>query len=163
VEKLIWPGITGRTVTFVSVNPSHGFHWHDLGQDLVELGCTVTEGDMDYGTGNFISDSTRRVVAVVDIFDGWPTERYHRFSPRQYVDFIFSIREKTKGSSDETVFLLYQNSRALEQAEHGLSADVLMRLDHYFTLHSDIPPKRRRKQLKTLWNRIQQALLSSEH
>lgn len=174
VDKLIWPGITGRTVLFVSANSWHGFRWEELGQDLAELGCRVAEGAdinrVDEWTRRYFSKSSAyhepvRIVAVVDIFDEWPRDpfRFRRFDPRQYVDFIFRMREETKGTSDEIVFLLYHNSQAFERAYHALSPEVVTRLAHYFTLHSDTPPKRRKNELKSLWFRIQQGLLKAEH
>ncbi|HEV2388518.1 MAG TPA: hypothetical protein VGS20_14830 [Candidatus Acidoferrales bacterium] len=168
MDKLIWPGIAGRQVLFVSVDPSYGFGWEELAQDLSELGCKVAQGeDIDrasyYLIPRYASDRSVRTAAVIGIFEGWPGNKVRRNDPRQYADFIFRMREKTKGTSDETVFLLYHNSHAFERVEHGLSTEALKRLAHYFTLHSDTPRKRRKNELKSLWLRIQQELLNTQH
>lgn len=72
------------------------------------------------------------------------------------------MRRATKGTSDEVVFLLYHHSTAFERADHDLSSDQLTRLDHYFTLHSDLAPEQRKDELESLWLRIQQELLNTE-
>jgi hypothetical protein len=166
VDKLVWPGITGRQVLFVSVSPGHGFAWKQLEADLAELGCKVAEGeDVDrasYRIPRYMQNPVR-IVAVVDIFEGWPKEKFRRNSPRQYVKFIFEMRESTKGTPNEMVFILFHHSAAFERAEHNLSPEQLERLAHYFTLHSDASSKQRKKELKSLWLRIQRELLNTEH
>ncbi len=165
VDKLIWPGITGRQVQFASVYPGHGFGWKKLGEDLSKLGCRVGGcQDIDrapWQLQRYLSQSIR-VVAVVDIFEGWPRNKFRRNKPREYVDFVFRMREETKGTSNEIVFLLYHNSRAFERVGHGLSVKALKRLGHYFTFHSDTPQERRKNELRSMWFRIQQELLKTE-
>lgn len=167
VDKLVWPGITGRQVAFVSVSPGHGFAWSSLGEHLSRLGCKVAEGeDIDrapYRIQRYASGRAIRIVAVVDIFEGWPDSRFRRNTPSQYVDFIFRTRQATKGTSEEIVFLLYHHSSAFERADHGLPPDQRARLAHYFALHSDLALEQREDELKSLWLRIQQELLNTEH
>src|SRR5262249_27149393 len=43
----------------------------------------------------------------------------------EYVEFIFRMREATKGTPDEIVFLLYHHSEAFERAEHETAALML--------------------------------------
>jgi hypothetical protein len=166
VDKLVWPGITGRDVLFVSVHPGHGFSWEELGEDLSELGCKFAEGEdigrAGYRIPMYSSRRSLRIVAVIDIFEDWPETRFRRNTPIEYFDFVLRVREKTKGTSDEIVFLLYHNSRAIECADHGLPPDALKRLAHYFTLHSDTPRDERKSALRLLWLRIQQELLNTE-
>jgi hypothetical protein len=166
VDTLIWPGITGRQVLFVSIYPGHGFSWKALEEDLTELGCKVAEGeDIDraaYRIPRHMSQAAVRIVAVIDIFESWPKKSLRRNSPSEYVEFIFNMRNATKGTSDEIVFLLYNNSKAFDDAEHDLSPEQLKRLAHYFTLYSDAPAKKRKQELRTLWLRIQQELLNTE-
>jgi hypothetical protein len=167
VDRLIWPGITGRQVLFVSVYPGHGFGWHDLGDDLSDMGCSVAEAeDIDrapYRIARHTSRSPIRIVAVVDIFEGWPNQGFRRNDPRQYSEFILKMRQETKGTPDEIVFVLYHNSGAFEHAGHKLPSGTRKRLAHYFMIHSDTPRKQRKKELKKLWLRIQQELLNTEH
>lgn len=167
VDKLVWPGITGKQVLFVSVSPGHGFAWRDFGEDLSQLGCKVAEGeDIDRATNRiarYSAGRSIRTVAVIDMFEGWPEHRFRRNRPSQYVDFIFNMRRATKGTTDEVVFLLYHHSAAFERADHDLSFDQLTRLTHYFTLHSDLAPEQRKDELESLWLRIQQELLNTEH
>jgi len=167
VDKLVWPGITGRQVAFVSVSPGGRFAWSDLGDQLARLGCKVAEGeDIDRAPSRiqrYVAGRAIRIVAVVDIFEGWPDSRFRRNTPSQYVDFIFRTRQATKGTPDEIVFLLYHHSSAFEPADHGLSPDQRRRLAHYFALYSDLSPDQREDELESLWPRIQQELLSTEH
>jgi len=167
VDKLVWPGITGKQVAFVSVSPGHGFAWSGLGDDLSRLGCKVAEGeDIDraqYRIRRYVAGRAIRIVAVVDIFEGWPDSRFRRNTPSQYVDFIFQTREATKGAPDEIVFLLYHHSSAFERADHGVSPGQRARLAHYFALHSDLASDQRKDELESLWLRIQQELLNTEH
>jgi len=167
VDRLVWPGITSRQVAFVSVSPGHGFAWRDFGDDLSQLGCKIAEGeDIDRATHRirrYVAGRSIRIVAVVDIFEGWPDSRFRRNTPSQYVDFVFEMRTATKGTPDEIVFLLYHHSAAFERAAHGLSSDQRKRLAHYFTIHSDLAPNQRKDELESLWLRIQQELLNTEH
>lgn len=167
VDKLVWPGITGRQVAFVSVSPGHGFAWRDFGDELSRLGCKIAEGeDIDRAPHRilrYVAGRSIRIVAVVDIFEGWPDSRFRRNTPSQYVDFMFEMRQATKGTSGEIVFLLYHHSAAFERADHDLSSDQRTRLAHYFTIHSDLAPNQRKDNLESLWLRIQQELLNTEH
>lgn len=167
VDKLVWPGITGRQVAFVSVSPGPGFAWSDLAEHLSRLGCKVVEGeDIDRAPSRiqrYVAGRAVRIVVVVDIFEGWPASRYTRNTPSQYIDFIFRMRQATKGTPEEIVFLLYHHSSAFEHADHDLSPDQRKRLAHYFVLHSDLSSGQREGELKSLWIRIQQELLNAEH
>jgi hypothetical protein len=166
VDKLLWPGITGRHVLFVSVSPGHGFTWRDLADGLSQLGCKVAEGeDITRATFRiplYVSRGSVRIVAVVDIFEGWPDSRYRRNTPSEYAEFIFGIRKATKGTTDEIVFLLYHHSEAFARAEHDLSPEQRKRLARYFTLHSNLAHKQRNDELAAIWLRIQQELLYTE-
>jgi hypothetical protein len=166
VDRLIWPGITGRKVLFVSVCPGDWSNWPELEEDLLEMGCKVREGeDIDrapYGIARLISSSPIRVVAVVDIFEGWPKEGLKRNNPFQYCEFIFWMRDITKGTSEEIVFLLHHHSGGFEHYRY-LDGEKTVRLAHYFTLHSDASRSQRKNELKTLWLRIQRELLNTEH
>lgn len=166
VDKLVWPGITGKQVLFISVFPGHGFAWRDLGEDISQLGCRIADGgDIDragFCVSKYTAGRSIRIVVVIDIFEGWPDHRYRRNTPSQYVDFIFNLRQATKGTSNEVVFLLYHHSEAFERADHDLSSSQLTRLTHYFTLHSDLAPEQRKDELEFLWLRIQQELLNTE-
>lgn len=167
VDRLIWPGITGRQVLFVSVCPGHGFAGRDLGEDLSDMGCKVAEADdIDRAPAHiarYISGSPIRIVVVVDIFERWPNHGWGRNDPSEYSEFILRLRQQTKGTADEIVFLLYHDSSAFEQAAHNIPTETRKRLAHYFMLHSDIPRKQRKQELKKLWLRIQQELLNTEH
>ncbi|HUW62947.1 MAG TPA: toll/interleukin-1 receptor domain-containing protein [Candidatus Bathyarchaeia archaeon] len=166
VDRLIWPGITGKHVLFVSFFPIHGFAWRELGDSLSALGCKVAEGeDIDRAFHHirlYMCEPDTRIVAVVDIFEGWPDNTSRRNAPQEYLEFIFRIRQATKGTSNEIVFLLYHHSAAFEHADHGLLPEELARLAHYFTLHSDLSPYRLSGELRPLWHRIQRELLATE-
>lgn len=167
VDKLVWPGITGQQVVFVSVGPCNDFAWSELGDDLSQIGCKIVEGE-DIDRAPHRIERCRagrmvRIVAVVDIFEGWPDSRFRRNTPSQYADFILKTRRATKGTSDEIVFLLYHHSAAFAQADHSLSSDQQTRLAHYFTVHSNLSTSARKDELESTWLRIQQELLNTEH
>jgi hypothetical protein len=138
-----------------------------LGEHWSRLGCKVADGeDIDRAPNRiqrYVAGRAIRIVAVVDIFEGWPDSRFRRNTPSQYVDFIFQTRQATKGTPNEIVFLLYHHSSAFERADHRLSPDQRTRLAHYFVLHSDLAPDQREGELESLWLRIQQELLNTEH
>lgn len=167
VDKLVWPGITGRQVVFITVGPCQGLAWSELGDDLSHIGCKIVEGeDIDRAPSRIErcrAGRMARIVVVADIFEGWPDLRSRRNTPSQYMDFIHKTRIATKDTADEIVFLLYHHSAAFEQADHSLSSDQQTRLAHYFIIHSNLSAGTRKDAVESMWLRIQQELLDTEH
>jgi TIR domain len=132
VEQVIWPGITGKRLCVFAINGLGSFPWDWLRNEVEKLGHVIRASDYVETAPHEIYHTLAegyRVVAIVDPFEGFR-------SPKAYVESIFEIREKTKGTRDEVVFVLYQHPDALLKASHGLSQKVVTRLSHYFMIHT---------------------------
>lgn len=167
VDRVIWPGITGKRIVFVAVHPGHGVPWSKLLRRVTARGVEFVEGqDIDragYKIQKLLSDGSCRVVPVVDIFEDWPKhQKWRRNTPEEYVKFVFELRKRTKDTENEVVFLLYHNSEAFESAEHSLGEATVKRLQHYFSLHQNVRVSELDKFLAPTWLRLQRDLLKSE-
>lgn len=102
-----------------------------------------------------------RHIVFVNIFedDRKSGLRYH--SPQEYIDFIFHLRNVTKGSQNELAFVLYHKSGALETTQ-AIDAVELDRLRHYFVLHHDEPVDILSEKLPHLWCGVQKLLLDTQ-
>ncbi len=171
VDKLVWPGITGRSVVFVSVHPGHRVRWPQLSEGVRNLGLQfvgaedITRAELYNLAGIMSAKPPLRTVVVVDIFEARREGIYEskvdfrRNSPEEYVDFIFSVRERTRNAPDEPIFLLYHHSEAWAGVTDSVSAPKLQRLRHYFAIHQDLPRIDLQSVLRDNWYRIQRELL----
>lgn len=174
VDKLVWPGITGRNVVFVSVHPGHGVPWPQLLKEVRNLGLDfigaedITRAEGYNLAGIMSARPPVRTVVVVDIFEAWregiyePRHDFRRNTPEEYVDFIFSIRERTRNTADEPIFLLYHHSEAWAGVKGSVTATKLQRLRHYFAIHQDLPSADLQRVLRDNWYRFQRELLRGE-
>lgn len=171
VDHLIWPGITGKTVEFVTWCEEQTFHetWSRFVELGREIGLKISDWDRLYrlpsivsSEGYFPSKNTR-VVLVFDIFDktGYPG---YTPTPQYYIDNILKIREETKGTPREIVFLLHQNSKAwMSDDAKKIDPEIADRLKHYFTINHDCYDDNQFKfLLRDIWHRIQQELINTE-
>lgn len=180
VDRLVWPGITGKAVTFVAIYPGiedffdpsgydhlrHLVPWYQLYSRLTRMGIQMVGGEdvhrARWRIARLRETSPTRIVAVIDPFEGWPAATFQRNTPQEYVDFIFETRRRTKNSGDEIVFLLFHHSSAWEKADHSLSEATTQRLRHYFALHTDGRGVAAEEEFERMWRRIQQELLKVE-
>lgn len=176
VDRLIWPGITGKRIVVAWLqsgekpNPHH--HYDDeettlqrlvnnLGVETIKIGLD-REAPWWRRAINFstIYRPARHIV-FVNLFDDDQKPEFRRYSPTQHTDFIFRLREMTKGTQDELVFVLYHNSGALEAASN-LSPDAVQRLRHYFIINHDSPEDVIAQKLHRVWREAQRLLLNTE-
>ncbi|PWV56277.1 toll/interleukin-1 receptor domain-containing protein [Chitinophaga sp. S165] len=133
INRLIWPGITGKEVLFVGVAGIGGAEWDRLREILYQSELELYDiEDIDrvkwpgfersdpYKNGRLIQENTfdpsKQVVIVVDPFEGLPEEgrTFTRNSPLEYLDFILHHRNATRGLEGELIFILYYKSGAWE-------------------------------------------------
>jgi hypothetical protein len=99
-------------------------------------------------------------VAVLDPFEDWPFEPWQRRNtPREYADFLFEARRRTRGTPDAVAFLLYHHSRAPAEDDHGLCEEELASLQEHPAVHRDLDEERVAARLGTAWERLQEELL----
>lgn len=167
VDRIIWPGLTGKRVIFVGVHPGRRAPWPRLRRGLQELGIRFVQGEnlnrVRFHIRQIVKTGSYRVVVVVDIFEDWPAYRWpRRDDPRAYADLIFDLEDKTRGAQDEISVLLYHHSTAFEQADCGLDSGRLARLESGILLHSDLPDEALKDELERVWLRLQRRLLGGE-
>jgi hypothetical protein len=161
VNKLVWPGVTGKRILFIAMHPGHGVPWQALLKNVNNLGIDFVEGEDMYRTGlklnRYLNNSPpTRVVIVVDIF--WGIGGLHQ----DYVNYMFSLRERSKGTSKEIVFLLYHSSDHWDSESPKLNQEDRNRLLHYFTIDQKISGKALSKAVQDVSYRIQNDLMRVE-
>jgi hypothetical protein len=186
VDKIVWPGITGKTPLFVAVSPiptgSSRFFpleehpnlqhlefqrpWFNLQTVLNARGLRLEGGSgINRSIDRVARERANRIIAVVDVFEGWPYCKRNQkrcMTPRQYVELIFKLRMITQHESNEVIFLLFHHSTAMGTCNHHLNISTMQRLSHYFTLHSDTALQDLPAAFHDVWLRIQQDLLQRE-
>jgi hypothetical protein len=125
VDRLVWPGISGKKVAWVGMNKHSDdhFHWPNLNVIAKRRGIETHNLNRDY----------RAVEEILDALEKWLPHRgcgrYLRRvagtatrggRPEFYVEKMFEIRARTKDTREEVVFLLYQNPEALAKGPHHL-------------------------------------------
>jgi TIR domain len=167
VDRIIWPGLTGREVIFLSVHPGRRAPWPTFRRKLNELGIRFVQGEninrARFHIRQIAKARTHRIVVVLDIFEDWPTYEWpRRNSPEQYVKFLLDVRRETAGTKDEVVILLFNHSEAFEKAGHSLNEQMLEQLSHCCSLHGDLEGAVFEARLRATWYRLQQELLASD-
>lgn len=171
VDRLVWPGITGKRVIWYPVYARYDSdRWKRLFSIAKQEGIGFQKGEDIHRSGWFlkpiISDQGKRLVLVFDIFEERPAERnIWRNGVLDYVETISNYRNLTKGKPNEIVFLLYHQSNAWERVKEvsELDPQQVSRLKRYFTIHQDIHnDKEFARQLREVWIRIQRDLMVAE-
>lgn len=167
VDRIIWPGLTGREVIFLSVHPGRRAPWPRFRRKLNELGIRFVQGEnvnrARFHIRQIAKAGTHRIVVVLDIFEDWPTYRWpRRNSPEQYVEFLLDVRRETAGTKDAVVILLLNHSQAFEKADHALDEQTLEQLSHCCCLHGDLEEDVFEARLRATWYRLQRELLAGE-
>jgi hypothetical protein len=141
VNKLVWPGITGESITFYSIHRVNGggpFPWPALEKIISENGFSTSGSDYcRYSMKDRINNLNvegKRIVSIVDIFEDWPWRERSVEEASYYANTIFEIREITKDKSNEVVFILYNHPDAFFEAKHTLKPEVVARFKHYFSI-----------------------------
>jgi hypothetical protein len=167
VDRIIWPGLTGRQVIFLSVHPGRRAPWQTFRRKLNELGIRFVQGEninrARFHIRQIAKAGTHRIVVVLDIFEDWPTYGWpRRNSPEQYVKFLVDVRRETAGTKDEVVILLFNHSEAFEKSDHSLDEQTLEQLSHCCSLHGDLEGDVFEARLRATWYRLQRELLAGE-
>ena len=167
VDRIIWPGLTGRQVIFLSVHPGRRAPWQTFRRKLNELGIRFVQGEninrARFHIRQIAKAGTHRIVVVLDIFEDWPTYGWpRRNSPEQYVKFLVDVRRETAGTKDDVVILLFNHSEAFEKSDHSLDEQTLEQLSHCCSLHGDLEGDVFEARLRATWYRLQRELLAGE-
>ena len=166
VDRIIWPGLTGRQVIFLGVHPGRRAPWPTFRRKLNEFGILFVQGEninrARFHIRQIAKADTHRIVIVLDIFEDWPTYGWpRRNSPEQYVKFLLDVRREMLGKG-EIVILLFNHSQAFEKADHSLDKQTLEQLSHCCQLHGDLEEDVFEARLRATWYRLQRELLASE-
>jgi hypothetical protein len=164
VNKLVWPGITGKKVIFIAVHPGHTIPWITMAEGIRDLGFQFVPGeDIDRAWRRIKEHFGRnRVVVVVDPFEDWPHAKRRRNGPQQYAEWILSRRERTMETPDKLVFLLHHHSGAWEAKENAIDASSDTELRRFYAIHQDMNRGELMEALQENWYRIQRDLLEVE-
>ena len=153
-----------RPVLFLGVHPEHRPPWLALRGLVSRLGVRWVDGEnlnrARFHLETILRAGSHRVVAVLDPFEDWPFEPWQRRnSPREYADFLFEARRRTRGTPDAVAFLLYHHSRAPAEDDHGLCRDELASLREHPAVHRDLAEERVAARLVEAWERLREELL----
>jgi hypothetical protein len=171
VDRLVWPGITGKQVIWYVVFGRHNSdRWKRLFTIARREGVVFNEGADIHRSNWFlqpvIHDPTKRLVLVFDIFEERPAAPHIcRNHIPEYLDTIRSYREETRGKPNEIVFLLYHQKDAWKRVAEAKLVDKTERdrLQHYLTLFQDIPTDDQfAMRFREVWIRIQRDLMVME-
>lgn len=170
VDRLIWPGITGKQVRLIHFGYPAAPQWERLYRCGSRLGLSFSYlstsrlnhwwmwGPHDNaGVKMFPADATRGVV-VIDMFCD------DRVEPKSYIDFILKCRDAHDGVNEKIIFALYHGSDAWDKLQSAnIDPEVLQRLKHFFEIPQDIPDDERFiDRLRRCWFEIQQDLIRTE-
>lgn len=176
LDKLVWPGITGKWIRAVWLLPTVGHHcevdrYSDAFRRLhknieispLSVSKTIQElQETEIGDVLFHRRSnSSRTIAFVNIFedDGYSPDT--SWSPSAYAQAIFRLRELTQKTDDEWVFILCHASQSLSRCS-VLDQAIVDRLRHYFVIHHDAPEQSWDTDLKEVWIKAQKYLMESE-
>jgi len=186
LTRLLFPGITKRDITAILVNEYYGPIWDRLRDALnSRYGIKVSApGDIDRG-GHLIEhqylaldtftswgrqESAKlrqsRLIVFIDIFCGWPYNKdARRNSVRQCLEFVFKVRQRTRGTPNEIVFVLVHHSTALAafagEITDTFGTEGMSRLAHYFHIANDTPSADV-SQFDPVWARVLRELMNAE-
>jgi hypothetical protein len=115
ITPLIFPGITKKRLDVWLVNWRAGADWESLRERLVAYhGVSEIRDDdilREWNKADIaVEEKTRRNVAIVDICgkgDNW--------SAWASASFIFDLRERTRGTGNEVVFILFSDPARIDR------------------------------------------------
>jgi hypothetical protein len=172
VQRLIFPGITGRKVEVFMIEggSDHGFaSLRRRLQDVHEVD-TVPIDDLyrSRHIDKVLHDADApRAVFVIDLFSGWPDKPSATNHLQERIKFVFRLRESTRNGPNPIVFILLHSSRAMERFETEIvkacGTERWMRLQHYFQLQTDLPPPQFDERLDATWAKVLREFLRIEH
>lgn len=131
VDRLVWPGLTGRRISFFAMHSTGTVPWKQLAQLVAAKGLDFHASDYVETAERDVAQFCRRqsVVVVADLFEGWPWRNSPGRSPSKYWASISALRRNR-----DNVFMLYHHPDALQTAPTDLSPDTIADLRRFFTL-----------------------------
>jgi hypothetical protein len=170
LQRLLFPGITGRQAIMLSVNPYQSrldeFHRYLQNRHGINGPIFTDVGRASSAIKDYIASSSPprippRIVVAIYLFARGMDE----FSERA-LNWLFELRARTRNTSNEIVFLLVYSSLALKELENDIRTAVgdekLLRLTHYFHLPTDCNNDELPSRIDNLWCNIQAELMQSE-
>lgn len=185
VDRLVWPGITGKRIVITWVLPgevderynkstchSHQHYRYEhnslLYKLVKEIGVEVAQVSLNLESSQWYRLANRRSwhsparhIIFINPLEDDLDPHLHCYPPKKYIDFIFKLRELTRNTEDEVAFVLQHKRSGLESSK-GINAKTLKRLKHYFVIYNDEPEDVAIQSLQSLWLEAQRLLLNSE-
>jgi hypothetical protein len=172
VQHLIFPGIVSRKVEVFMIEGGSGDGFARLRrrlQDVHEVG-TAPIDDL-YRSRHFdkvLHDTgAPRAVFVIDLFSGWPDSPSAATNLGERIEFVFRMRARTRNGPNPIVFILLHSSRAMKRFETEIIKECgtkgWARLQHYFQLHTDLPPTQFDEGFDATWAKVLREFLRIEH
>ncbi len=166
VDRLIWPGLTGKQVIWAHISDSpRTAHWGEVISGIEGLGVKSSRWYEVYRSkwwiDQILEDSSKRLVLMCDIFESEDGD--HPNSTQKYVELILEYRGRTKDLPNEIVFVFCHYSDDWDKAikSSSLDRELVERFRHYFALDENAGSKHC-TQLLDVWHKIQRDLMRSE-
>lgn len=167
VDRLIWPGLTGKQVIWAHIAFSpRTVHWKAVISGIERLGVESRGWEEVYRSkwwiDQILEDNSKRLVLMCDIFEKGDREHVPN-STENYVELILEYRARTKGRPNEIVFVFchYSDDWDIAIKSSSLDRELIGRFRHYFTLDENAGSKHN-SQLLEVWQKIQRDLMRSE-
>lgn len=167
VDRILWPGATNKRIDVIPLAQSPTPEW----TRLTQTGYQELEGLRFLPVENLSRTNRKvlerylyprdahdenRLVIVLNPFDG-------NHSPQRHMDFVFGLRDMTKESAREIVFVLYPPRADWWTLPHDLTPNTIGRMQGYFTIPQDIDDGEMRTKIRIIWNQVQCDLMNGEH
>ncbi len=171
LTKMIFPGITGKQLHVWMVNRNARPGWKVLEHRLVSThGVSVVNATTDFvrewRQGHLLRHSLSaqtRVIAIVDLFGGWIEDEWRIGESAR---FLFDVRERTRGTENEVIFVLFHDPSRMEQfrptLEQAIGEEKIARLRNYFHIDSAGSEKALQSQLDVVWVKALQEVMRIE-
>jgi hypothetical protein len=176
VDRLIWPGITGKQVDCVALTGDAGLDgaWERLRDVMQAYHIHLNSfGDFNHAERHIrhlaeTDTRTTRVVVFVDLLEGRTfstSARKHppKYTPSQYADLVQRIRV-TYRESNPVKFVFYQRPDAVLGPSIGIDPNSAREFTQFFTLNRAAASNARLAQeFRLLWNRVLADFMLFEH
>ena len=180
IDRLIWPGITGKRILLYGAESGHWEPWDKLRELLAPMGLHYLKfsglgriqemvSSLDTDRNHPPLSEKTRIVAIADIFGYWPNFGKYcnedELDPEQIklsIKRLFEFRETTRGTPYEVVFILYQHSQTWKVIRPHLDPEIVYRLSHYHSIFGDMDPDVFALRFRDIWRRTQKNLLKAE-
>jgi hypothetical protein len=172
LNSLAFPGITGKPVHVWLVNYDSSRGWQFIKEYLSSrhgvFDLTSEDVVREWMQGNLrIQPRARsRIIAVVDFF-GRQTGIDPEWRIEQSARFLFDIRERTRGTDNEVVFILFHDPAVMKQfqpvLEEAVGDSKIKRLRNYFQIDLTQRDDKLAENIDMVWRRALQELMVMEH